>query len=53
MNLLVEMIEKKDYENVNRLCDNELKKLFANKIRLLFSEESNEDVIEEKEEDEE
>lgn len=39
MKLLVEMFEKKDYENKNGLKDSELKKLFVSKIKTLFNEE--------------
>lgn len=36
MRLLVEMVEEKDYENLNGLNDRELKKLFEKKIRGLL-----------------
>ena len=39
MKLLVEMFEKKDYENTNELSDRKLKELFVDRIRKLFSEE--------------
>lgn len=39
MKFLIEMTEKKDYENKNGLTDSELKKLFARKIKMLFNEE--------------